>query len=281
VSQRLHAHLSGALVPEQTPTRGLAISLKAPKDLVYPPSDALTTESGLVLKVLVWGNTEDYPGPSDAVTVHYVGWTKEGEVFDSSIKRRTPSKFAVDQVIKGWAEGLQLMSVGQRSRLWIPSSLAYGDSPKEGLPAGDLVFDVELIALKPVIDELAPPDLTSPPADAIKTESRLMYKVLFPGSSPLRPGPHDLVKVHYTGWTSDGTLFDSTRPRGRPSVLEVSALIAGWQEAIQLMTKGQRNRLWIPSHLAYGSRPSVLGAPAGMLCIDVELVDVGRRRPPR
>ena len=266
---------------EQTPTRGLAISLKAPSDLITPPSDARTTNSGLVLRVLMWGNTEDYPGPSDAVTVHYAGWTKEGLLFDSSIKRRTPSKFTVNQVIKGWSEGLQLMSVGQRNRLWIPSSLAYGDSPKEGLPAGDLVFDVELLALTPVINEIAPIDLTSPPDDAVKTDSRLMYKVLFPGSSPLRPGPHDLVKVHYTGWTSDGTVFDSTRAQGRPSTLEVNKLIPGWQEAIQLMTKGQRNRIWIPSYLAYGTRPSIPGAPAGMLCMDVELVDVGRRRQGR
>ena len=111
---------------EQTPTRGLAISLKAPSDLAYPPSDARTTTSGLALKVLIWGNTEDYPGPSDTVTVHYAGWTKDGSLFDSSIKRRTPAKFSVNQVIKGWSEGLQLMSVGQRNRLWIPSRLAYG-----------------------------------------------------------------------------------------------------------------------------------------------------------
>ena len=263
---------------EQTPTRGLAISLKAPSDVAGPPADARTTSSGLSLKVLKWGNTEDYPGAFDRVTVHYAGWTADGQLFDSSIKRRSPAKFELNTVIKGWSEGLQLMSLGQRNRLWIPSSLAYGDNPARGLPAGDLVFDVELLGIVPVINEVAPPDLTSPPTDAVKTASRLMYKVLIPGSGNLRPGPNDLVKVHYTGWTSDGSVFDSTHAAGRPSILEVSKLVPGWQEALQLMVKGQRNRIWIPSYLAYGSRPSVPGAPAGMLCMDLELIDVGRRR---
>ena len=260
---------------------GLAISLKAPQDVAAAPYEARTTTSGLAFKVLQWGDTEVYPGPRDTVTVHYAGWTPDGQLFDSSIKRRTPSKFVVNQVIKGWSEALQLMSVGQRSRLWIPSELAYGDNPRGGQPAGKLVFDVELLAIKPAIDERPPDDLTSPPEDAVKTESRLMYKVLIASESTLRPGPHDIVKVHYTGWTTDGVVFDSTHRQGRPSVLEVNRVIPGWQEALQLMAKGQRNRIWIPSHLAYGSRPKISGAPAGMLCMDVELVDVGRRRPPR
>ncbi len=268
-------------MPDQPPTRGLAISLKAPNDVAAAPSDARVTNSGLAIKVLIWGDTKVYPGPQDTVVVHYAGWKPNGELFDSSIKRRAPAKFAVNQVIKGWAEGLQLMSVGQRSRLWIPSNLAYGDDAKGDHPAGPLVFDVELFAVTPVIDEVPPDDLTSPPSDAVKTASRVMYKVLFPGTGNLRPGPHDLIKVHYTGWTSDGSVFDSTRSMGRPSVLEVNKLVPGWQEAIQLMVKGQRNRLWIPSHLAYGSRPRITGAPAGMLCMDIELIDVGRRRPTR
>lgn len=261
--------------------RGLAISLKAPKDVAEVPHEARTTTSGLAFHVLHWGDTEEYPGPADTVTVHYAGWTPDGQLFDSSIKRRTPSKFAVNQVIKGWGEALQLMSVGQRNRIWIPSELAYGDNPRGGQPAGPLVFDVELLAVKPAIEDLAPEDLTSPPSDAVKTESRLMYKVLIEGEGNLRPGPTDLIKVHYTGWTSNGEVFDSTQRQGRPSVLEVNKLVPGWAEAMQLMVKGQRNRLWIPSHLAYGSRPTVLGAPAGMLCMDVELVDVGKRRPTR
>ena len=261
--------------------RGLAISLKAPRDVATAPEDARTTSSGLAFKVLHWGDTEQYPGPRDTVLVHYAGWTKDGTLFDSSIKRRTPSKFGVDQVIKGWGEALQLMSVGQRSRLWIPAELAYGHNPTKGRPAGQLCFDVELLAIKPAIDDQPPDDLTTPPPDATKTESRLMYKVLYRGHGKVRPGPNDLIKVHYTGWTSDGSVFYSTLRDNRPAVLEVNKLIPGWQEGIQLMVKGQRNRLWIPSHLAYGSRPSVLGAPAGMLCMDMELVDIGKRRSTR
>ena len=93
-------------------------------------------------------------------------------------------------------------------------------------------------------------------------------QVLITGEGSLRPGPNDLVKVHYTGWTSDGSVFDDTGD-GRPSILGVNKLVPGWQGAIRLMIKGQRNRLWIPAYLAYGSRPSVLRAPVNVLCIDV------------
>ena len=80
--------------------------------------------------------------------MHYAGWTPDGQLFDSSIKRRTPSKFAVNQVIKGWGEALQLMSVGQRNRLWIPSELAYGDNANSARPTGRLIFDIELLAIE-------------------------------------------------------------------------------------------------------------------------------------
>jgi peptidylprolyl isomerase len=79
------------------------------------------------------------------VTVHYTGWTTDGEMFDSSVTRGTPATFALDGVIAGWTEGLQLMVEGERRRFWIPESLAYQGQP--GSPAGMLVFDVELIKI--------------------------------------------------------------------------------------------------------------------------------------
>ena len=82
------------------------------------------------------------------VEVHYSGWTTDGKLFDSSVKRGIPATFPLNGVIPGWTEGLQLMKVGQRMRFWIPGKLAYGDTPsRPGAPAGTLVFDVELLKI--------------------------------------------------------------------------------------------------------------------------------------
>ena len=70
-------------------------------------------------------------------------------MFDSSVTRGRPATFPLDKVVKGWTEGLQLMKVGDKMRFWIPADLAYGDKPKRpGAPSGDLIFDVELIAIR-------------------------------------------------------------------------------------------------------------------------------------
>ena len=79
--------------------------------------------------------------------VHYSGWTTDGAMFDSSVQRGRPSTFPVGGVIKGWTEGLQLMTTGSKFRLWIPAHLAYGDDPTGDRPAGMLVFDVTLIEI--------------------------------------------------------------------------------------------------------------------------------------
>ncbi|MCB9597747.1 MAG: FKBP-type peptidyl-prolyl cis-trans isomerase [Sandaracinaceae bacterium] len=96
--------------------------------------------------MLAPGTGAVHPGPADRVTVHYTGWTTDGEMFDSSIPRGAPATFPLNRVIAGWTEGLQLMVEGERRRLWIPPALAY--EGRSG-PQGVLVFDVELIAIAP------------------------------------------------------------------------------------------------------------------------------------
>lgn len=80
------------------------------------------------------------------MTVHYTGWTTDGKMFDSSIVRGKPATFGLDQVIRGWTEGVQLMVEGEKTRFWIPQRLAYEGQP--GGPRGMLVFDIELIAIE-------------------------------------------------------------------------------------------------------------------------------------
>jgi FKBP-type peptidyl-prolyl cis-trans isomerase len=119
----------------------------APADVAAPPADAQRSGSGLAWKVLTPGKGTRHPRPDSAVTVHYSGWTTDGELFDSSVKRGEPISFSLDQVIPGWTEGLQMMVEGERRRFWIPGGLAYDNSSRPGAPKGMLVFDIELIRI--------------------------------------------------------------------------------------------------------------------------------------
>src|SRR5947209_16006695 len=128
-----------------------------------------TTASGLEYKVIKEG-TGPTPKPTDMVTVNYRGTLIDGTEFDSSYKRGQPATFPVNGVIKGWTEALQLMKVGSKYQLWIPSNLAYGErsvSPELG-PNATLIFEVELMDAKP-------PPTPAPPSS--------------PGSSKAAPPP--------------------------------------------------------------------------------------------
>jgi FKBP-type peptidyl-prolyl cis-trans isomerase len=184
--------------------------IPAPEDVAKPPADAATTASGLASKVLQPGKGNAKPAATDLVTVHYTGWTTDGKMFDSSHARNAPSTFPLDRVIKGWGEGVQLMTVGEKRRFWIPQTLAYNGQP--GRPAGMLVFDVELIDMSPS-PRVAPPDVGAPPSDAKRTASGLAYKSLRAGKGGQHPDKSNTVTVHYTGWTTDGKMFDSSVAR--------------------------------------------------------------------
>jgi peptidylprolyl isomerase len=248
--------------------------LPAPPDVAAPPADATKTASGLTSKVLTPGTGKDHPGPTDKVKVDYTGWTKDGRMFDSSVTRGQPASFPLNGVIPGWTEGLQLMVVGERRRFWIPAALAYGDKPRMGAPAGDLVFDVELLDIAAAPKPPAvPEDVKAAPASAKKTASGLAYRILTPGTGTAHPTATSNVVVNYSGWTPDGKMFDSSVTRGQPARFGLGNVIKGWTEGVQLMTKGEKMRFWIPGSLAYGDKPARPGAPAGMLVFDIELVD--------
>ncbi|GAA5482215.1 FKBP-type peptidyl-prolyl cis-trans isomerase [Haloferula sargassicola] len=356
---------------------------ETPPDVAAVPEDAKKTDSGLAYKVLQEGKGDKKPSATDVVTVHYSGWTTDGKLFDSSVKRGEPTSFPLNQVIKGWTEGLQLMTVGEKRRFWIPADLAYGENPGGGRPGGMLVFDVELLDIKelpkvpedvqktasgvayqevtpatgegkpgendvvtfqfkgstmdgnPVTDtskqptppsvplsklppamkeifadmspgekrkawlpeqqlpggyivaelELisfkpAPPapavpeDVGAVPDDAEKTDSGLASKVLTPAPEGAeKPKATDTVKVDYTGWTTDGQMFDSSVTRGQAAQFPLNGVIKGWTEGVQLMGVGEKRRFWIPAELAYGENPGG-GRPGGMLVFDIELHEI-------
>ena len=245
----------------------------APPDVAAAPADAEKTPSGLASKVIKPGTGKEHPGAEDNVEVHYTGWTTDGKEFDSSYKHGGPARFPLNRVIKGWTEGVQLMVVGEKRRFWIPGAMAYGDNPsRPGVPAGMLVFDVELLAYKPAPKPLpAPSDVAAPPKEAKKTKSGLAYKVLTKGAGKVHPKATDMVQVHYTGWTTDGKQFDSSVQKGMPASFPLNGVIKGWTEGVQLMVEGEKTRFWIPKEMAYNDQP---GRPAGMLVFDVELLKI-------
>jgi len=109
----------------------------------------LETDSGLQYQVLTVGNGEQHPKASSKVKVHYHGTLLDGTVFDSSVERNEPISFRLNQVIKGWTEGLQLMVESEKTRLFIPAKLGYGNSAAGKIPPGALlIFDVELLAIE-------------------------------------------------------------------------------------------------------------------------------------
>jgi FKBP-type peptidyl-prolyl cis-trans isomerase len=121
----------------------------------------------------------------------------------------------------------------------------------------------------------APADVKAPPGDAQTTPSGLAWKVLTPGQGTLHPKASDQVTVHYTGWTTNGIMFDSSVQRGAPATFSLNGVIAGWTEGVQLMVAAEKSRFWIPAELAYGNNPTD-GRPAGMLVFDIELLKIGR-----
>ncbi|HEU4938428.1 MAG TPA: FKBP-type peptidyl-prolyl cis-trans isomerase [Vicinamibacterales bacterium] len=116
----------------------------------------------------------------------------------------------------------------------------------------------------------APPDVAAPPADAVRTPTGLASKVLSPGIGTRHPRPNSQVVVHYTGWTPDGKMFDSSVTKGQPASFSLDGVIDGWTEGVQMMVVGEKRRFWIPGKLAYEGKEG----PQGMLVFDIELIRI-------
>jgi peptidylprolyl isomerase len=222
-----------------------------------PPADATKLPSGVAIKVLEPGTGKEHPSATDTVKVHYTGWTTDGKMFDSSVQRGQPISFPLNGVIKGWTEAVTQMVEGEKIVTWIPEELAY--KGVAGRPQGMLVFEIQLLSIqKP---PATPEDVAAPPKDAKKTASGLASKVLEKGTGTEHPAATDTVSVNYSGWTTDGKMFDSSVTRGHPATFGLN----------QVMVEGEKRRFWIPENLAYKGRP---GAPKGMLVFDVELIKI-------
>ena len=233
----------------------------------------ITSTSGLKYIDEIIG-TGDVPKVGDKVKVHYTGTLEDGTKFDSSHDRNKPIEFTlgVGQVIKGWDEGLSTMKPGGKRILIIPSELGYGDRGRGNLilPGATLHFEVELLE---VIETFVDTDFSLPGREEL-SDSGLRMIVHKEGNGE-KPATGQMVDVHYTGLLETGTKFDSSHDRGRPYSFSLGQgkVIKGWDEAIALMSKGEKRTLVIPPELAYGNRPAGKIPPNSTLIFEVELID--------
>ncbi len=239
----------------------------APDDLLEPPADAEKTASGLVSKVLRAGTGDVHPDANDMISAHYVGWTPYGAKFVSSYDRGQPAVFKLADMFTGWQQGLGLMVAGEKRRLWIPAHLA-PPNPKKG-PRGAVVFDVELLGVQPIPN--LPPGYAQPPPDAATTESGAFSRRIAEGSGEEFPGADSVALMHWTGWTTDGKVFESTLLRGRPTAFPLDKVLPPFADVVRQMVEGEKRHVWIPADIAQGQWP---GAPQGDLILEVELLKI-------
>ena len=120
----------------------------------------------------------------------------------------------------------------------------------------------------------APKNVAAAPAEATTTDSGLAYIILEEGTGGENPQANSKVKVHYTGWMTNGEMFDSSVVRDESISFPLNGVIAGWTEGVQKMVVGEKTRFWIPGKLAYGDTASRPGYPFGTLVFDVELLGI-------
>jgi peptidylprolyl isomerase len=228
------------------------------------PADAVRSSSGLASQVLREGSGES-PDANVWVMMFYTGWSPAGFKFDSNVGGQ-PVQVSLEKVSPGWQEGLRLMAVGEKRRLWIPARLA-PPTPNAG-PAGDVIFDVELLAVFRVPSP--PPGLLQPPADAGRTAFGAFTKVLDKGEGAQAVTGVGVL-VHYTVWTEDGKVLDSTVPRQRPTLFMWDKVMPAFADALQQMTVGEKRLIWIPAAVAGGQWP---GSPRGALTFEAQVVQI-------
>ena len=171
-------------------------------------TEIITTPSGLKYSVLTPGTGDLKPKATDTVRVHYQGWLEDGTLFDSSRQRGEPISFRLNQVVKGWTEGLSYMTTGASHKLTIPYNLGYGENgrPPKIPPKATLIFEVELVEVTPGPEV---PDMPVVGEDAETTESGLRYVILDDGDGePI--APEATVAMEFAFWSPEGELMDAS-----------------------------------------------------------------------
>ncbi len=233
-----------------------------------PPADAQKTASGLAYIIESPGTGTVHPSDADMVKMTALYWTRDSQSDKPEYLAlpNSPKPMAL-LVVPGLHEALTMMTTGQKMKVWIPENQAFKPGP--GKPKGPLMVELVLLDITPL--PATPPDVAAPPADAQKTKSGLASKVIKPGTGSTHPKSSSTVPVHYSLWSPDGTMLESSVVTGPPATFVLDKVIKGWTEGVQLMVTGEKRRFWVPGKLAYDG---VANRPQGMLVFDIDLIAI-------
>lgn len=240
----------------------LASAEEAPPAI--PPATAERHSSGLVSQILKPGTSTEQPDANDEVEVQFTGWDNTGKKFSGTQPGKN-AKFSLSQVFAGWREGLSMMKVGEKRRLWIPANL--GPQHATSVGSKEAIFDVELFAVIHLPDP--PKFLDKPDPSAERTPSGAFSKRVSPGKGILKPDRDSRVLVNYTLWAGDGRTLESTVSRRRPTAFMLDRVMPAFAECVQQMVEGEKRLCWIPENVAAGQWP---GAPKGMMVFEMEIL---------
>lgn len=232
---------------------------------IQVPGDAQKTESGIAY-VISEAGSGGQPTDDQTVEFHFTFLDPNGQPVQSS-KSSGPQSAPMNKLPPFFTEVFCLLQAGGKADAYIPGALL-------GANYELVKCELELLAVKASLPAPAvPEDVAAVPSEAEKTASGLAYKVLSSGGAAGKPAASSTVTVHYSGWETNGELFDSSVVRGETTSFPLQQVIPGWTEGLQLMSKGDHFRFWIPQELAYGPKQEGSGRPGGLLVFDVELVD--------
>jgi FKBP-type peptidyl-prolyl cis-trans isomerase len=240
------------------------------------PEKQVKLESGLVYQVLEPGEGEPIP-KGHLCTFEYALFTTEGELVDTSLTRGgTVQDTAGESQMAFMNEILPLMRTGAWWRVEVPSKLAFGSRTVPKLPPDSTsVWQIRVVSTQPPLP--APAFAPLDPAKTVTTASGLKYEVVREAPAEAKkPRLGQQVTVHYAGWLTDGTPFDSSYRTGSTSAFTLGRVITGWNEGLQLMGEGAIYRFEIPAGLAYGAsgRPPKIPANATLI-FTIELIKAG------
>lgn len=233
------------------------------------------TASGLRYEVVREGAGE-HPGANDVMELRYAFFTSGGKLIDcSESDGRSPIKAKTsDMALQFLREAPLLLKPGSRYRFEVPPELAFGSQARgpDLPPNSTLVWELELVRVIAPIP--LPPFETVDESKFTKRESGLLMQVVKEGTGTA-PRLGQTVRVHYAGWLTDGTSFDSSFGRGEPAEFQLGRVIAGWNEGLQQMKPGGVCRFVIPAKLAYGDQgQGDKIKPGSTLVFYVELLSV-------
>ncbi len=214
----------------------------------------------------------------DSVIINFRLKRIDGYEVANTFEANEPVKLFVGDasVIHGLNEVLTYMKEGGKATAIIPSNLGFGANQFTDIPEySTLIYELEVVEHIPGI---AVEEVSTDTLELLQTGSGLKYyKIAVNDSNEVLAKEGDRVKVHYTGYLSNGKIFDSSVKKGSPAtfVLSSSSLISGWIEGIQLMKEGEKFRFILPANLAYGENGSFPKIPPNeVLTFDVELIDI-------